>query len=369
MRNAQIILRHINVSVHDGTALVLTGANGSGKTTLLRMLAGFSRPSGGEILWNGHDITSAGVFQQYKLQLNWLSLKDAINDKLSVLDNVQWFEVLEGKCGRSLPALELMGIGRLANDKARMLSMGQRKRLQLARLLALDRPIWLLDEPSVALDDEGVRLLEYIIAEHRKKGGIVFVATHLPIQIEDAMSLRLPPRFPRRMTFFDMGVFGRGLSQGEIKMKSKKINDCLNRFHVAAPKPRDTKGRLPCIPQALLEAITKANEMEKRKLEKDLEEENGGAGVYSANLRKHYLLVHEEWKEDDTAEILDGHNVYDFVDPDILQRLEELERDGGLRLEGEAAEEDFEMNRNELTEEEQAPCRDQKKEEIAYPRT
>ncbi|KAG8042774.1 hypothetical protein GUJ93_ZPchr0328g33305 [Zizania palustris] len=76
-----------------------------------------------------------------------------------------------------------------------MLSMGQRKRLQLARLLAIDRPIWLLDEPSVALDAEGVKLLEYIIGEHRKKAGIVFVATHLPIEIEDAMSLRLPQSF------------------------------------------------------------------------------------------------------------------------------------------------------------------------------
>lgn len=127
-----------------------------------------------------------------------------MKEKFTVLDNVQWFEVLEGKHGKSLPALELMGLGRLAKDKARMLSMGQRKRLQLARLLAIDRPIWLLDEPSVALDDEGVRLLEYIIAEHRKKGGIVIVATHLPIQIEDAMNLRLPPRFPRRMTLVDM---------------------------------------------------------------------------------------------------------------------------------------------------------------------
>nr|ACD56640.1 putative ABC transporter [Gossypioides kirkii] len=204
MRNAQQILRHVNVSVHDGGALVLTGSNVSGKTTFLRMLAGFSRPSSGQILWSGHDISQSGIFHQYKLQLNWLSLKDAVKEKFTVLDNVQWFEVLEGKHGKSLPALELMGLGRLAKDKARMLSMGQRKRLQLARLLAIDRPIWLLDEPSVALDNEGVRLLKYIIAEYRKKSGIVIVATHLPIQIEDAMNLSLPPRFPRRMTLVDM---------------------------------------------------------------------------------------------------------------------------------------------------------------------
>ncbi|KAI3996633.1 hypothetical protein MKX01_009465 [Papaver californicum] len=204
MRNAQLILRNINASVHDGGALVLTGANGAGKSTFLRMLACFSRPSAGEILWNGHDITKSGVFEQYKLQLNWLSLKDAVKEKFTVLDNVQWFEVLEGKSGKSKAALELMGLGRLINEKARMLSMGQRKRLQLARVVALDRPIWLLDEPSVALDTEGVKLLEYIIAEHRKKGGIVFVATHLPIQIDDAMILRLPERFPRRKTMVDL---------------------------------------------------------------------------------------------------------------------------------------------------------------------
>lgn len=127
----------------------------------------------------------------------------------------------------------------------------------------------------------------------------------------------------------------------EIKMKSKKINDCLNRFHVAIPKPRDNKERPPCIPQAVLEARAKeAQHREKRKLERDLEDENGGAGVYSASLRKHYILADEEWKEDIMPEILDGHNVYDFVDADILQRLEELEREEGLRLEAEAEAED-----------------------------
>lgn len=139
----------------------------------------------------------------------------------------------------------------------------------------------------------------------------------------------------------------------EVKMKSKKINDCLNRFHVAVPKPRDTKERPPCIPQAVLEARAMASaEKEKRKLEKDLENENGGAGVYSANLRKRYILANDEWKEDIMPEILDGHNVYDFVDPDILQRLEELEREEGLHLEA-GAEDDFEMDGKELTPEEQ----------------
>ena len=138
----------------------------------------------------------------------------------------------------------------------------------------------------------------------------------------------------------------------ELKMKSKKINDCLNRFHVAMPKPRDQRERPPCIPQAVLEAKAKeAAEKEKRKTEKDLEDENGGAGVYSASLKKNYILANDEWKEDVLPEILDGHNVYDFIDPDILQRLEELESEEGIR-QAEEGDEDFELDGEELTPEE-----------------
>ncbi|KAI3714213.1 hypothetical protein L1987_72809 [Smallanthus sonchifolius] len=137
----------------------------------------------------------------------------------------------------------------------------------------------------------------------------------------------------------------------EIKMKSKKINDCLNRFHVAVPKPRDQKERPPCIPQAVLEAKAKEAEKEKKRLERDLEEENGGAGVYSASLKKHYLLANDEWKEDNMPEILDGHNVYDFVDPDILQRLEELEKEEGLLQEEDDNE--VEMDVEDLTPQQQ----------------
>uniref|UniRef100_A0A0A9DAX1 NOG C-terminal domain-containing protein n=1 Tax=Arundo donax TaxID=35708 RepID=A0A0A9DAX1_ARUDO len=137
----------------------------------------------------------------------------------------------------------------------------------------------------------------------------------------------------------------------DIKMKSKKMVDCLNRFQIAMPKSRDNKERPVCIPAAVLEARAIAAAKEKKKLEKDLEDENGGAGVYSASLKKHYILANDEWKEDILAEILDGHNVADFLDPDILERCEELEREEGLRLEEQAAQDAFQIDGHELTEE------------------
>ncbi|XP_059635864.1 ABC transporter I family member 1-like [Cornus florida] len=110
-----------------------------------------------------------------KAEVPWSARRGNLSENEHVLKTLA---PMKASKGGSLPALELMGLGRLAKDKARMLSMGQRKRVQLARFLAIDRPIWLLDEPSVALDTEGVKLLEYIIAEHRKKGGIVIVTMH-----------------------------------------------------------------------------------------------------------------------------------------------------------------------------------------------
>ncbi|PAN25337.1 hypothetical protein GQ55_4G307500 [Panicum hallii var. hallii] len=137
----------------------------------------------------------------------------------------------------------------------------------------------------------------------------------------------------------------------DVKMKSKKMVDCLNRFHVAVPKPRDNKERPVCIPPAVLEARANDAAKQKKQLEKDLEQENGGAGVYSASLKKHYMLANDEWKEDILPEILDGHNVADFLDPDILERCEELEREEGLRLEEQAAQDAFEIDGHELTDE------------------
>lgn len=116
----------------------------------------------------------------------------------------------------------------------------------------------------------------------------------------------------------------------ELKVAGKRIADVLNRIHVAMPKPRDCAGpvsRPAVIPPGVVEARKRRDAGEKRRTEKQLQEENGGAGVYSADLRKGYQLKSEEWKYDIMPELLDGHNVYDFVDADIDAKLAELERE------------------------------------------
>eukprot|EP00002_Diphylleia_rotans_P009918 TRINITY_DN2028_c0_g1_i1.p1 TRINITY_DN2028_c0_g1~~TRINITY_DN2028_c0_g1_i1.p1 ORF type:complete len:658 (-),score=165.54 TRINITY_DN2028_c0_g1_i1:335-2308(-) len=122
------------------------------------------------------------------------------------------------------------------------------------------------------------------------------------------------------------------------KLRGKKVNDVLNRLHLAEPKPRDGKVREVTIPASVLKARMMSTEEEAeeadapRKLEKDLMWEEGGPGIYIADLRKKYLLKNPEWNYDIMPEILDGKNIADFLDPEIEAKLEELEREEEQRL-------------------------------------
>lgn len=128
----------------------------------------------------------------------------------------------------------------------------------------------------------------------------------------------------------------------EGKLKGSRINDVLNRIHLANPAARDDNPRLPFIPDgADSRKPYDWNDPERRKLERDIEAENGGAGNYSYDLSKKYLLDNDEWKNDKVPEVMDGKNVYDYVDPDIEKKLEALEaEEERLEKEGFYAEED-----------------------------
>ncbi|KAG2197860.1 GTP binding protein 4 [Mucor mucedo] len=114
----------------------------------------------------------------------------------------------------------------------------------------------------------------------------------------------------------------------EMKMKGNKINDVINKIHLATPQQRDNVARLPNIPAETKTRVKyDKNDPNRRRLERDIEEENGGAGVFNVDVKKKYLLEDDEWKYDTIPEFLDGHNVADFIDPEIEEKLEALERE------------------------------------------
>jgi nucleolar GTP-binding protein len=116
------------------------------------------------------------------------------------------------------------------------------------------------------------------------------------------------------------------------KLKTKKVENILNRLHVAMPEKRDEKERPTFIPECVLQKREVENVIkQKRKLEKDIEEEMGDD--YILDLKKHYVTIPEEERYDIIPEFLEGHNIADYIDPDIFEKLEELEREEGLRLE------------------------------------
>lgn len=115
------------------------------------------------------------------------------------------------------------------------------------------------------------------------------------------------------------------------KMRTKKVDGILNRLHVAIPKERDNVERPPCIPEGVLEKKLLNADKKKRKLEKDLAEELGDD--YSLDLKKNYTEIDEEERWDDIPEFWEGHNIADYIDADIFAKLEELEREEGLREE------------------------------------
>lgn len=114
------------------------------------------------------------------------------------------------------------------------------------------------------------------------------------------------------------------------KMRSKKVDGLLNRLHVAVPKPRDDKPRPPCIPESVL-VKRQVKESRKRKLEREIELEEGDD--YVLDLKKTYTEIPEEERYDIIPEIWEGHNIADYIDPEIFDKLEALEREEEIREE------------------------------------
>lgn len=184
-RGGRTVFSNQNFALGSGEFLQLTGPNGSGKSSLLRLLANLSEPSLGHITLEGGspDLTLGQ-------QAHYIAHSDASKSALTVTENLNfWRDFLGG--GDLMRALQAVNLAALADYPAALLSAGQRHRLALARLALVPRAIWLLDEPSVGLDESAQKLLAGLMNGHLREGGLIVAATHVSLGLKPDASLVL----------------------------------------------------------------------------------------------------------------------------------------------------------------------------------
>ena len=189
-RGERLVFAGLSFRLPPGGALVLTGANGSGKTSLLRLLAGLISPAAGRLVWGSAPIEHDPA--THRARLHYVGHQDGVKPDLTPRETLAFWAALRGfRTPRLDEALGAFALAPVADWPCRWLSAGQRRRLALARLCATAAPLWLLDEPISALDQDNQTRLEEVIVAHRADGGRVVVATHMPIEIAAAARLVL----------------------------------------------------------------------------------------------------------------------------------------------------------------------------------
>jgi heme exporter protein A len=184
IRGDRRLFRDLSFSLEPGNLLELRGPNGGGKTSLLRIVCGLATPAEGEVRWNGTDIRR--LREEYFASLAYVAHVNGVKDELTALENLL---VALRVAGHKLitigaeAALERVGLSRQRNLATRFLSAGQRRRLALARLLASNASLWILDEIFASLDDDGIGIARELIEIHLAEGGMAIAATHQDLEL------------------------------------------------------------------------------------------------------------------------------------------------------------------------------------------
>ncbi len=186
-RGGRDVFAGVSFAVASGEALTVTGRNGAGKSSLLRLIVGLLRAAAGRLsLEDGDPELSIAE------QAHYLGHQDALKASLSVAENLRfWAGFFGAPSGDIGNALETVGLGAVAGLPAAYLSAGQQRRLSIARLIAVARPIWLLDEPATTLDAAAAGRLAEFMRTHLSGGGLIVAASHGPLGLTGAQELRL----------------------------------------------------------------------------------------------------------------------------------------------------------------------------------
>lgn len=178
-RGGRTLFSDLSFVLEPGQAIQLKGPNGAGKTSLLLALARAIRPESGTV-----EYRERGETADARPQMHVLLPQNALKPRLSVAENLEFWRAVNGATGiEPEAALVDVGLGDLGAIEAGHLSTGQLRRLALARLLVSRRRMWLLDEPTTALDTDGVAMVVRLIRAHTGSGGMALVATHQELDL------------------------------------------------------------------------------------------------------------------------------------------------------------------------------------------
>jgi len=182
-RGDRHVLKGVSLQVAPRQLLHISGPNGTGKTTLLRVVCGLLRPEQGQVFWGGKSISS--IRPEYQAALAYASHEPALKADLTALENLRFAVGLKRRVEtHELRArLEQAGVAVCADLPARVLSAGQRRRVAMARVLAMGAALWLLDEPFTNLDSAGADLMSGLLRSHVEGGGAALVVAHHSLQI------------------------------------------------------------------------------------------------------------------------------------------------------------------------------------------
>ena len=167
-----------------GSWLYVAGANGVGKTSLLRMVCGLAPVEVGQIFWNDQPIQAQR--DAYRQDLCYLGHLNALQESMTVNENLVFTAALGGVApepGQIDSVLTHFGVRGRGAQLVRHLSQGQKRRVALSRLALSQARLWVLDEPFVAMDEAGVRMLADLIAAHLAKGGLTVLTSHQVVPI------------------------------------------------------------------------------------------------------------------------------------------------------------------------------------------
>ena len=191
-RGNKPLFADVSFELNAGQALHLEGDNGVGKTSLLRIVCGLSSADAGEVCW--HDKTIQHNAAAFRSSLFYLGHALSLKEDLTAFENLMSDSAVSGRTlnqQQALVALARMGLRGREHLPLRVMSQGQKRRTALARLLASQAPLWVLDEPFVALDVKAVDGLRSVLAEHVSQGGMVLFTSHQPVALISASGVEV----------------------------------------------------------------------------------------------------------------------------------------------------------------------------------